>query len=328
MKKILYFFSVIVVVTITTLVANCCKEDDKKVAVTGVTLNENKLTITVGDTRSLLATVNPEDATNRNVGWHSDNKDVADVSDDGLVTAKETGTATIIVTTENGGKTATCIVTVITNAIPVTGVTLSKSTLELQAGDSETLIETITPEDATNRNISWSSDNENIADVSDDGLVTAKGAGTAVIAVTTEDGAKTATCTVNVKVSTDFVQTQGSKFVLNGGEIVFKGAGQWPSAGWTANTYSKLASIGFNSVRLYINASNATIADPGNASPSFSVIDNQIAMAKQNGMTVILNVHHSPGSGGQISDRGFFYQYGSSGKACRFLESCCRALQE
>ena len=108
------------------------------------------------------------------------------------------------------------------------------------------------------------------------------------------------------KTQTSFVKTQGSKFVLNNEEIIFKGAGQWPTAGWTADTYSKLASIGFNCVRLYINASNATIANPDNIIPGFSTIDNQIAMAKQNGMKVILNVHHSPGSGGEISDRGFF----------------------
>jgi hypothetical protein len=98
-----------------------------------------------------------------------------------------------------------------------------------------------------------------------------------------------------------FVRTESSRFVLNGEEFVFKGAGQWPGAGWNADTYSKLADIGFNCVRLYIDARRY----PDAMTPSMSVIDENISLAKHNNMTIILNVHHTPGASG-ISDRGFF----------------------
>ena len=94
--------------------------------------------------------------------------------------------------------------------------------------------------------------------------------------------------------------------MLKGKEIVFRGAGQWPGAGWNANTYQKLASIGFNSERLYIKASTSTLEDPlGNITPSISTLDNQIELARQNNMNIILNVHFTPGST-SISDRAFF----------------------
>ena len=104
-----------------------------------------------------------------------------------------------------------------------------------------------------------------------------------------------------------FIRTSGSKFIDGkGSEIVFKGGGQWIGAGWNDNTYAKLASIGFNSVRLYLDAREATIANPANLrGTTLAVIDNNIALAKQHGMTIILNIHMTPGASG-ISDRGFF----------------------
>ena len=99
----------------------------------------------------------------------------------------------------------------------------------------------------------------------------------------------------------NFVKTKGSSFVLNGEKIVFRGAGQWHTAKWNENTYSNLADIGFNSVRLYIDTGNY----PESFVPGYEAIDKNIEMARKHGMTVILNVHMSPGSSG-ISDRGFF----------------------
>ena len=81
--------------------------------------------------------------------------------------------------------------------VSVTGVTLDKETLELFTGGTGTLAATVQPEDATNKNVTWSSDNETVATVAN-GTVTAVGAGTATITVTTTDGNHTATCTVTV----------------------------------------------------------------------------------------------------------------------------------
>lgn len=107
---------------------------------------------------------------------------------------KLTNNGKIIV--DNGGKlTGNVTGTVI---YKVTGVSLNKDSLTLDVGGSETLTATITPDNATNQNVTWKSDNENVATVDANGNVTAVGAGEATITVTTEDGNKTATCTVTV----------------------------------------------------------------------------------------------------------------------------------
>ena len=124
--------------------------------------------------------------------WSSNKTEIAEVSNNGTVTAKALGTATITATV--GSYTATCEVTV---AVPVTGVTLDKETMSLTAGSTGTLTATITPENATNKDLTWTSDKEEVATVSD-GVVSAVAAGTAHITVTTADGGKTATCVVTV----------------------------------------------------------------------------------------------------------------------------------
>jgi uncharacterized protein YjdB len=164
------------------------------VPVTGVSLNKTTLTLSVNATETLTATVNPSDASNKNFTWSSSNTAVATVVN-GSVTAVGVGTATITVTTEDGGKTATCAVMV--NPVEVTSVTLDQNTLSLTKGGTATLVATVNPSDASNKNITWSSSNTSVATVAN-GVVTAVSAGTAIITVTTEDGGKTATCSVTV----------------------------------------------------------------------------------------------------------------------------------
>lgn len=161
------------------------------VPATGITLNHSTLSLAVGGSVALTATLTPENATDA-VVWSSNNKEIAEVSNNGTVTAKALGTATITATV--GSYTATCEVTV---AVPVTGVSLDKATMSLTAGSTGTLTATITPENATNKNLTWTSDNEAVVAVSD-GVVSAVAAGTANITVTTADGGKTATCVVTV----------------------------------------------------------------------------------------------------------------------------------
>ena len=165
--------------------------------VTGVTLNKTSYEMTEGDEFTLTATVNPENATNKNVSWSSSNTSVATV-DNGKVTALTAGTATITVKTEDGNKTATCEVTVNAKVYPVTGVTLDKTSYEMTEGDELTLTATVNPENATNKNVSWSSSNTSVATVSN-GKVTALKAGTTIITVKTDDAGKTATCEVSVR---------------------------------------------------------------------------------------------------------------------------------
>lgn len=185
------------------------------VPLTAVALSETSIEITEGETRQLKPVFTPADASNQNVTWKSSSDAVATVSSDGLVTAVQEGTATITVTTEEGGKTATCQVTVKKKVIPVTNVSLDKTALTLTEEETCQLTATIDPADATNQNVTWTSDDTAVATVSADGLVTAVQAGTATITVTTEDGGKTATCRVTVKmkeipvtdVSLDYAET-------------------------------------------------------------------------------------------------------------------------
>lgn len=89
--------------------------------------------------------------------------------------------------------------TPVTPETPVAGVSLNKSVLDLFAGDSEVLIATIEPADATNTAVFWSSSDDSVATVNQSGLVTGIAEGTAIITVTTEDGSFTASCEVNVE---------------------------------------------------------------------------------------------------------------------------------
>ena len=164
--------------------------------VTKVELDKTSLELTEGGTARLTATILPDNATNKNVTWSTSDASIATVTD-GVVTAVAPGTATITVTTEDGGKTATCAVTVAAATVPVTGVTLNKTSTSLYVGDTETLTATVAPDNATDRAVNWTSSNPSVATV-ENGVVTAVGAGTATITVTTQDNDYTASCTVTV----------------------------------------------------------------------------------------------------------------------------------
>ena len=174
----------------------------QKVSVTGVSLNRTSLTMVEGDTQTLTATVTPSNATDKSVTWSSSNTSVATVSSSGVVTAKAAGTAKVTATTNDGGKTATCSVSVSAATVSVTGVSLDKTSLSLTVGDKQTLTATVTPSNATDKSVTWSSNKSSVATVSSSGVVTAKAAGTATITVTTNDGAKKATCSVTVSNAT------------------------------------------------------------------------------------------------------------------------------
>ena len=193
----------------------------KAVNVTEVTLDKTELTLTEGEAETLTATVKPDNADNKKVTWSSDKTDVATVGGDGRVTAVKAGEAVVTVTTEDGGKTATCRVTVKAKAVNVTDVTLDRTELTLTEGDTETLTATVKPDNADNKKVKWSSDKTDVATVGGDGRVTAVKAGEAVVTVTTEDGGKTATCRVTVKakaVSVTDVTLDKTELTLTEGE--------------------------------------------------------------------------------------------------------------
>jgi uncharacterized protein YjdB len=175
------------VVTVTTTVH-----------VTKVSLNKTITNLYLGAKETLKATVAPSNATNKGVTWKSSNPKVATVSSTGLVTAKGLGTATITVTSVDGSRKVTSIVRV--NPIKVKGIKLNKTKSTLYVNAKETLKATITPSNATNKGVTWSSSNTKVATVSTSGVVTAKGKGTATITVKTKDGSYKAYNKLTVKV--------------------------------------------------------------------------------------------------------------------------------
>jgi uncharacterized protein YjdB len=179
------------------------------VPVTGITLDRDTATVSVGGTARLTASVAPENADNKSVSWSSDDTDIATVDESGTVTGVAAGTATVTVTAADGGFTATCVVEVLPDAVPVTGVTLNKENTTVFIGATERLIASVVPATATNQSVTWSSDNTDIATVTDDGTVTGVAAGTATVTVTAADGGFTATCTVKVEYGMGTVTSTG-----------------------------------------------------------------------------------------------------------------------
>ena len=183
--------------------------------VASVSLNKNELTIEKGKSETLTATVSPSDATDKTVTWQSSNNAIATVDQNGRVTAVNAGSAVITVTTKDGSKTATCNVTVV---IPVTSVSLNKTELTIEKGKSETLTATVSPSDATDKTVSWKSSNTSVVTVDQNGRVTAVGAGSAVITVTTKDGSKTATCNVTVVIPVTSVSLNKTELTIEKGK--------------------------------------------------------------------------------------------------------------
>jgi len=163
--------------------------------VTGISLNKNSLTMKVGNIQSLIANITPTNATNKNVTWLSSDPTVATIDLKRKIVALRPGTTTITATTQDGNKIASCTVTVI---VPVAKVSLNKKSTVLYIGANETLIATVSPDNSTNKNVTWKSSNPLVATVDSNGEVVGVKAGKATITVTTLDGKRTAGCKVKV----------------------------------------------------------------------------------------------------------------------------------
>jgi uncharacterized protein YjdB len=190
-----------------------------KIVVTKVTLDKNKLSLKTGGKSTLKATVYPDDASNSDVTWSSDKPSVATVDKNGKVTAKKAGTATITCTAEDGsGKKATCKVTV--TDVKVKKITLSNTSV--LRGQTVTLkVKSITPSNATNKKVTWSSSDKSIATVDKNGKVTAKKKGNVTITCTAADGSKTkATCKVTVKQPVTKITLSKTKVTLKKGKTI------------------------------------------------------------------------------------------------------------
>ena len=165
-------------------------------AVTGVTIEPSEAELTVGSSTKLTATVLPENASNKNVVYSVDDESILSVDQDGNVTGLSAGTATVTVTTEDGGFSASAEITVI--PVRVTGVSISPKAASVGLGHTIQLTASIKPSNAANKNLSWSVSDETIISVDDQGTVTGLSLGTATVTVTTEDGGFTASAEITV----------------------------------------------------------------------------------------------------------------------------------
>ena len=209
------------------------------VKVSRVSLNKNDLALTSkGQSYQLSASVSPSNASNKSVKWTSGNPKVATVSSSGKVTAVANGNTTITATAADGsGKKDICAVTVnipkpadptptpTPSVVKVSSVSLNPSSLSLtKKGQTAQLSASVSPSNATNKSINWSSSNSNVATVSN-GVVTAVGNGSATITATAADGSgKRASCSVTVNIPT-MPDTQ--TITLAGGNAETVAIGWW-----------------------------------------------------------------------------------------------------
>ena len=168
--------------------------NEKDIEVESVELNKTEAELVVGETLRLEATVLPEEASGLTVTWSSSASEIVSVDDEGNVSALSEGKATI--TAEAGGVKATCDVTVSSASIPVESVTVSEESIEIKIGETFTLTATVLPENAEDKTVTWSSSDNAIATVSDDGVVTGVAVGNATIVAAA--GQRTAVCSVKV----------------------------------------------------------------------------------------------------------------------------------
>ena len=224
--------------------------------VTAVTLNKTSVSLKAGETVTLTATVKPDDATDKTVTWGSSDESVAKV-ENGIVTAIGKGLSTI--TAKAGDTSATCMVTV---SVPVENVTLNKTELVLQKGQEEVLVALVSPDDATDKTINWSSSNVSVVRVDQNGAVAAEGAGTAVI--TASAGTKSATCTITVTIPVESISLNMTERTIKVNETVLLKAEINPSDAttksiqWSSSDVS-IVSVGSNGMVKGLKEGVATI---------------------------------------------------------------------
>lgn len=184
----------ILILAISVLALTSCGKDNKPVVETKITLDKDAHSLSVGDVLRLKATLNPA-SSKEQIEWSSDKKDVATVSQSGEVKAVAEGEATITAALKNGNK-STCKITVRKAEEPekTAKISLDKESYTLKVGEKVTLVATVTQE---NVKVTWSSDKEEIATVSEKGEIEALAEGKATITAALEGGGKAA-CAITV----------------------------------------------------------------------------------------------------------------------------------
>ncbi len=215
------------VITVTACDCSGCSDSitlcvqEAPIKVSYIELDKSVMYLEKGSTGNLTATVCPTNAADKSVTWMSCDNCVATVDADGKVTAVNQGTTTIKATAKDGsGKYATCIVHV-TGDVLVTSVSVTPSSKTINKEESFYVHETVCPDEATDKCVSWSSSNSAVASVNQDGFVYAHNAGTATITATACDGSgKKGHCyvTVNDLIRVERIEVSPTSVILKEGD--------------------------------------------------------------------------------------------------------------
>ena len=179
--------------TITATAANGLSDScavtvaDPDIPVAGISLDRHELSMVTGGTDTLVATISPDDATDKSVSWASSDPSVVSVDQEGNLSALKPGNATITATAANG-LSDSCAVTVADPDIPVAGISLDRHELSMVTGGTDTLVATISPDDATDKSVSWASSDPSVVSVDQEGNLSALKPGNATITATAANG--------------------------------------------------------------------------------------------------------------------------------------------
>lgn len=245
--------------------------------VKGITVSDSSVSLASGKTKALTWNVIPSNATDKTVTWSSSNTSVAVVSANGVITAKNAGTAVISVKTADGGFTATCSVTV---HVPVTGVAVSVASVKVPKGQTSVVTAAVTPSNATNKSVVWSSSDTSVATVdANSGKITGVAKGTATITCVTVDGKYKASCNVTVYQLVNSVKLDAVTLNLQAGKYktvtakISPSSATYPTVKWKSSN-EKVAIVSSNGVIKAVGPGTATItavSADGNAEASCTV---------------------------------------------------------
>lgn len=169
---------------------NSYKKPEETIKVESVTIDKTSVTLEVGNTLLLNATVLPENATNKNIIWNSSEPSIATIDDTGKITALAPGETVITAQPEDGSEITdnACVVTVTEKSVLIESITFEHDQYQMAVGEKIQPIPIITPEDATNKVLEWESSNPALAEVDSDGIVTALRSGAVTILAKPTDG--------------------------------------------------------------------------------------------------------------------------------------------
>ena len=253
--------------TVTITVANADNSAKAKCkltvlqGVTGMKLDKEALTVSKGRKATLNPVIEPANANDKSVIWTSSNNDVATVDEKGVITAKAVGYAVITAKTNDGNFKDTCRVNVVYG---VKRVKLNKTSATMEVDEKMTLTATISPSNASIKDVKWTSSDKKVAKVTKKGVVKALAKGSAVITVSTVDGGYTATCKIDVVKKATGIKISRSKATVEKGDTYQLSASVQPTDAtirtvkWSSSN-KKVATVSKTGLVTAIAAGKATI---------------------------------------------------------------------